>query len=633
MVDGFPISGQIDPKAFPFLLMDLHRHGATGSLKVDGLAYQKALYFRGGRVLFGSSNDPRDQLGSILIESGKISPEQLEEVNTKVGPGSPLAKVLSESGFVSQRELSEAARAKVERILADVIAYTQGSFEFEDGVLPKGAVDLKLSTERLILSAVLRVSDRAFVLRQLGSLEIVLAPVVGEQARLAEVQAETGSLGQQLDGHRTLKEAAALTRLDEFEAAKIACALLFLGIVETPAREVTAAPDIDLDLALTARMAFDTTPSEPTMHTVEPDPFFVEPVPPEPPPPHRRELEADPASFLPPPPPPPPTAKEEEVVDEEAEEAAEAEGLPPIAPAAPPRFTPPEAPPPLPLVHPTPQAVRTRPQPTPASKEELAALDTLLNPRQHEGPLEPLEKRPTSDWEPRFAPGSARRQGSRKIIPAAIVIVILGIAAAVVVLHPWSRLVALTTRPTPASVAPSTTLAIPSPTLASTDVPPTTVAPVALESPRIASPVAPAPTPTPLPASPPETPRETPRPRPPARKGAGVTLAEARKLLQEGSLEEAAAGFAANLRQAPGSYSIQLLIACSDDTVKKAVHNVSGHELYIVPVSFKGRSCYRLCWGMYEDTSRAASGIRSIPDYFRRGGATPKVLPTSGLLP
>ena len=88
---------------------------------MDGPTYQKALYFRGGRVLFGSSNDPRDQLGAILIESGRITPEQLEDVNGKVGPGNPLAKVLAESGFVSQRELSDAARAKVERILSDVI--------------------------------------------------------------------------------------------------------------------------------------------------------------------------------------------------------------------------------------------------------------------------------------------------------------------------------------------------------------------------------------------------------------------------------------------------------------------------------------------------------------------------------
>jgi len=43
MAEAFPNSGNIDPKVFPFLLMDLHQRGATGSLKVDGPAYPKAL--------------------------------------------------------------------------------------------------------------------------------------------------------------------------------------------------------------------------------------------------------------------------------------------------------------------------------------------------------------------------------------------------------------------------------------------------------------------------------------------------------------------------------------------------------------------------------------------------------------
>ncbi|HKC12507.1 MAG TPA: DUF4388 domain-containing protein, partial [Vicinamibacteria bacterium] len=231
MAEAFPNNGNIDPKIFPFLLMDLHQRGATGSLKVDGPAYPKALYLRGGRILFGSSNDPKDQLGSILIENGKITPEQLEDVNVKVGPGNPLAKVLAESGYVNQRELGEAARIKVERILSDVIAYTSGAFEFEDGVLPKGAVDLKLSTERLLLAAVRRIPDRGFVLRHLASLGVVLKPAEAMNPRLLEIGGETGGLPERLDGQRTLKEAASLTRLDEFEAAKVACGLLFLGLV------------------------------------------------------------------------------------------------------------------------------------------------------------------------------------------------------------------------------------------------------------------------------------------------------------------------------------------------------------------------------------------------------------------
>src|SRR5262245_14953048 len=240
MADSLPVSGRIDPKSFPFLLIDLHKQGATGSLKVDGAHHQKALYFRGGRVLFGSSNDPKDQLGAILIESGKITEQQLEDVNKNVGPGNPLAKALSDSGIVSQRELSDAARAKVERILSDVVSYTSGSFEFEDGVLPKGAVDLKLSPERLVIAAARRVGDRAFVLRHLDTIDVLLQPKPALQTLLPEIENEVGGLVAHLDGGTTLKEAASRAAIDEFEASKIACGLLFLGLVQKASGEVLA---------------------------------------------------------------------------------------------------------------------------------------------------------------------------------------------------------------------------------------------------------------------------------------------------------------------------------------------------------------------------------------------------------
>ncbi len=278
MAGAFPLSGDIDPKAFPHLILQLHNGQATGSLKVEGPSYQKALYLRSGRVLFGSSNDPRDQLGAILIEAGKLTPAQLDDVNTKVGPGNPLAKVLTDSGLVTQQELGDAARSKVERILRDMLTYREGSFEFEDGVLPKGAIDLKLSTERLVVNAVRHIEDRAFVLDHMGSLEALLVPVPEKGVPPAEVQTEIGGLLAEIDGQRTLKEAIHRTRLDEFEGAKIACALLFLGYLrhEEPAAStdgvpqdaaffVAQEPRPELDLGQTARLAFDATQAMPSV--------------------------------------------------------------------------------------------------------------------------------------------------------------------------------------------------------------------------------------------------------------------------------------------------------------------------------------------------------------------------------
>jgi hypothetical protein len=219
----------IEPGSFPYVLIDLHRHGATGSLKVIGPMYSQALYFREGRILFGSSTDPRDQLGAILVERSCITREQLQEANAQVGPGNPLARVLAESGFVNRRELGEVAREKVERILAGMLSRDAGSFEFEAGILPKGAVDLEFSTARLILAAVKR-SEPPLGLR-LVEPGTVLEPAPEGEAVLSEVRTEVWPLLRRLDGRRSLEEAIRLTRLDEFGATKTAWALLLLGVV------------------------------------------------------------------------------------------------------------------------------------------------------------------------------------------------------------------------------------------------------------------------------------------------------------------------------------------------------------------------------------------------------------------
>jgi septal ring-binding cell division protein DamX len=67
--------------------------------------------------------------------------------------------------------------------------------------------------------------------------------------------------------------------------------------------------------------------------------------------------------------------------------------------------------------------------------------------------------------------------------------------------------------------------------------------------------------------------------------------------------------------------------------VQKAVANVSSPELFIVPVRFQGRDCYRLCWGLYPSGAEAATAVRALPEYFRKGGATPRVMSAAELLP
>jgi hypothetical protein len=732
MSGAFPVSGTIDPQAFPFLIVDLHQRGATGSLKVEGPSYQKALYFRSGRILFGSSNDPRDQLGAILIETGTLTPEQLEEANSKVGPGNPLAKVLADTGFVSQRELGEAARAKVERILADVIAYTAGNFEFEDGVLPKGAVDLKLSTEKVVLAAVRRVSDRGFVLRHLDGLDVVLTPGSGGRGK-SEIEAEVGELLARIDGRATLKQAAAATRLDEFDAAKAACALVFLGLVRrakdpaplsvlpTAGAEAGAG---EIDLLDTAREALAVAPAPARSRVPEPAPV----PPPAPAPPLPVEAPIPAITFEPPAEAFAPAPSDGPEIALFVPEDVKPVGPPPAAPEPVPSFAaaepevpifvpepepaavaaPPVAPTPaaassgtvLPLIPPPPRTPTPAPvvftpaaqaapdtapyipsrtpdlsiPPAPAgvgpskrearewkpparggaapaartalpaeleaepsspkqasrpSKDDLAALDALLNSKGLEGPLQPLERpAPADRWSPQF--GGARGAGGARpmaagsgrgktVLLALLLAIALGAAG-------WYYL----GRPQPGASA------------AATVEPPTSAAASTLSSGPATAEAEPSIAPTPAPtgvAAPPTPPPPVAGATPPPASSRGSAapsggLRDARSLLAGGDLRGAARGFAANLRTAPaGAASVQLLIACSDATVQKALANVASPELFIVPVKYQGRDCYRLLWGLYASANQAASAVPSVPDYFRQNGASPRVLSATELRP
>lgn len=622
MAGTFPIGGVVDPKSFPFLLSDLHRNGATGSLKVEGPTYQKALYFRSGRILFGSSNDPRDQLGAILIEEGRITPEQLEDVNSKVGPGNPLAKVLAETGFVSQRELSDAARAKVERILSDLIAYTSGSFEFEDGVLPKGAVDLKLSTERLILTAVRRITDRGFVLRHLDGLDVVLRPTADLAALRTELEPETGGLLAQLDGLSTLKEAAGRTRLDDFEAAKVGCALLFLGVIE----RADARGGEVLDLADTAREAFEGEDWTATASAGADNP----------PPPVERPAGEDsilgmgwasveaqgsresgqPAAITDRAEAPAPA-----LVEDEPDAPAARDPAPPVwtvtsAPEPPLLAAAPTEPTPAPTW--SPPARKTTPvAPRRPSKADLAAVDALLDSRALEGPLAPLERTTETRWTPPARSVQARRETGvvprRALVLAAVATLAVGSAAAWMLVR---RPEAAAARNPMAPASAAAALATPSPT------------------PRQIVAAVPPPQPTPTAVAPAlHSPSAPPATAPAGPANSEAALALARQMMRQGQLQPAARRFQAGLRAEPeGSLSIQLFVACSPETVHKAVANAEGPELFILPVNYKGRDCFRLCWGVYGSAAAAAEAVRTLPEYFVRGGATPRVMSASELL-
>ena len=282
------------------------------------------------------------------------------------------------------------------------------------------------------------------------------------------------------------------------------------------------------------------------------------------------------------------------------------------------------------------------------SKDDQAALDALLNAPATPASAAPAGRRPAraDSWSPQSSRPPVRRTARG---PSAMILggaTLLLVAAAVgAAWYLWGRTPAsagtkVAARPPVTSMPPgsvSTMPATPRP-LASTAAPATTTLPVVFT-------VATDPVRSGLVSNlhrpggnltgtsgfqvemePKRLPHAAAPRNPPA------SLAEARALLKGGELEQAAQGFAATVKAAPANAaSVQILVACSPETVQKAVANAGSPELFIVPVNYKGRDCYRLCWGLYESAAKAASQMRSLPEYFRKG-ATPRVVGASEIV-
>jgi predicted CXXCH cytochrome family protein len=141
----------------------------------------------------------------------------------------------------------------------------------------------------------------------------------------------------------------------------------------------------------------------------------------------------------------------------------------------------------------------------------------------------------------------------------------------------------------------------------------------------------PSPARSPSPAPPTSAPAEavSPVPAPPR---AAESWAKGRGLLTAGSYAEAARAFRAGLEAEKEGFTVQLFVACSEETVLRAVAGASAKELYIRAVRYQGKDCWSLGWGVYGSEALARAATGGVPAALLDGGVTPKVTPVARVL-
>jgi Domain of unknown function (DUF4388)/Tetratricopeptide repeat len=257
-----------------FQLLDLSRK--TGVLRVASELRddEGVVHFDSGRVVHAHVRSKAVPLELTLLQSGKISKDDLESARAKRTNGradADIVDLLVEGGAVTPKEIERQLRMQIESVVFELMSWREGFFSFEE----RAAADLaksreariRVSTESLLMEGARRIDEWSRIADKVPSLAFVpvLAPVrddgQGSQLDLLPPEWEVLSM---IDGQRDLRAIAGALGRAEFDIARVVYGLVTTGVVEvrTPDRSMAiedhgTEPALEQARAALARGAVD----------------------------------------------------------------------------------------------------------------------------------------------------------------------------------------------------------------------------------------------------------------------------------------------------------------------------------------------------------------------------------------
>ncbi len=254
-VEAFPTQGSIAELDVASLFARAFRHQFTGRLEFSRPPAHKIVHVVEGRPVFASSNLPHDRMGDLLYREGKITRDQhARSREIVVESGRRMGETLVDMGFLKPRELLPAVRRHLEDIIYSLFAWRTGEFAVVAGGATSERIRLSRHPAALVTEGIRRKYSDETLTALLGSADAVIGSKKGEALTQLIGAADLNPLEQsavdQLDGERTLGEAAAAAGMEPMAMRQLAFALVALGVAEVVHRGAARGGDAERASAL-----------------------------------------------------------------------------------------------------------------------------------------------------------------------------------------------------------------------------------------------------------------------------------------------------------------------------------------------------------------------------------------------
>ncbi|MHB0968556.1 MAG: DUF4388 domain-containing protein [Thermoanaerobaculia bacterium] len=554
-------------------VVELARERFTGAIRFERESVIKIIYFKDGAILSASTNDRADSIDEILLRAGKVTREHVKQALARRKENETLGDALLGLGFISRKELASARRVQLVGIIRSLLSWDDGSYTVVHDYLPKREEGTAFSAAQVIVELIVTEDDRTRVDAAFGHGDVILHHTerFNEEYRELDLNADADAIVSQIDGSKTALEIAALTAIDAFTVLKLLHALTVLGLVAPEKAQETH----EVSFRAASRLepdAFEESAAAPTI--MQPQAAFdYAPIPPRQ---ATEEFTIDPG-----------------ILDD------------------------------------------------PVNFETLQAIDD-------EEPVVAPVRTPAPAARPLTIPMQRRRR--TPLVIAALLAVVLGgggWAAWNFLLKESEAPTVLRTEASETPVQATQTVREPATQTSPTQLSETNAAVDPLVATTLAS-VPPNVQPATPEASRPVTPaaanaveqRNVPpvQVKPEAPRATAPTTQAAQKPVQQERAastdplrqryDALAAEHARTHRNT--AYTIQFELVCQTDSITRAMQN-GGDAVWFIPISYKGRDCYRVFFGVYQSRAAGEKGLADLPQALR-SGSKPAIVEVSKVL-
>jgi hypothetical protein len=207
----------------------------TGKLSVDNQNEKAVLYFKEGRLIHSNKNMDEGHLTTMLLRTGKLSPEQAEAVNSQANSSSDriIGKYLMESKLVSRDDIVQGVKDYMLEIVYDLFTWSDGNFFFEQDVLtPNDRITVPLNLDNVILEGSRRIQELDKLQDELPDLAKISLKITDKPLRDVKLTQDDWRVISHIHPRNTVKQIAQNNNMDEFQIRKIVYGMLQAGLVE-----------------------------------------------------------------------------------------------------------------------------------------------------------------------------------------------------------------------------------------------------------------------------------------------------------------------------------------------------------------------------------------------------------------